>query len=292
MPNVVCFRPWEVRSVEELDAVLKALESVKRMAPNGEDYWMARDIQSILGYEEWRNFEGVVERAKLACESAGFRVTYHFVDTTKKISGGKGAQLKRADCYLTRYACYLIAMNGDSSKPEISTAQSYFAAQARRQELQDQSKRIALRERVRRGNTVLFGTAKSAGVQRYALFTDAGYRGLYGMGLKDIKAHKRIANSEDLLDRAGHAELAANEFRITQTQQKLERERIQGEPAAMATHRAVGKEVRDAIQRIGGTMPEDLPVEEPIRKLLAAHKRREKLVGQPRLALREGKDKA
>jgi DNA-damage-inducible protein D len=221
----------------------------------------------------------------MACESTGFRVTYHFLDTKKVISAGKGAKLERADCYLTRYACYLVAMNGDSTKPEISTAQSYFAAQTRKQELRDQEKRILLRDRVRRGNTVLAGTARNAGVRRFGIFTDAGYRGLYGMGLKEIKTRKRLPPSADLLDRAGHAELAANEFRITQTQQKLERERIQGEELAIVTHRAVGTEVRDAIKRIGGTMPEDLPIEPPIKKVIAEHNKRKKELGQPRLSL-------
>ncbi len=258
-----------------LDSVLRNLENVKHLAPNGEDYWMGRDIQTILGYDTWENFYTVIQKAVVACESAGFKVMYHFRDTTKLISAGKGAQLQRADCFLTRYACYLIAMNGDSRKAEISSAQSYFAAQTRRQELRDQEKRIALRDRVRRGNNMLAGTAIHAGVQRMAIFTDAGYRGLYGMGLKEVKNRKRISLSTDLLDRAGHAELAANEFRITQTQQKLERERIRGEELAIVTHRSVGAEVRGAIKRIGGTMPEDLPIEEPIKKVIAAHKKRQ-----------------
>jgi DNA-damage-inducible protein D len=271
--------------MEGLDAVIKALESIKRMAPNGEDYWMGRDIQPVLGYDTWESFYNVIQKAMSACESAGFKVVYHFRDTTKVITGGKGAKLQRGDCYLTRYACYLVAMNGDARKAEISTAQSYFAAQTRRQELRDQEKRIALRERVRRGNNVLAGTAVNAGVKRFGIFTDAGYRGLYGMGLKEIKTRKRLPVSADLLDRAGHAELAANEFRITQTQQKLERERIQGEELAISTHRAVGAEERQAIQRIGGTMPEDLPLESPIKKLIAAHNKRKKEVEQPKLGL-------
>ena len=271
--------------MDSLESVIKSLESVKHLAPNGEDYWMGRDIQAILGYDTWENFSGVIQKSKMACESAGFRVIYHFRDTTKMISGGKGAKLVRADCYLTRYACYLVAMNGDSRKAEISTAQSYFAAQTRRQELREQEKRIVLRERVRRGNNVLAGTAVNAGVRRMGIFTDAGYRGLYGMGLKEIKSRKRLPQSADLLDRSGHAELAANEFRITQTQQKLERDRIQGEEIAIATHRSVGAEVRDAISRIGGTMPENLPVEEPIKKVIAAHQKRQKELTQPPLGL-------
>jgi DNA-damage-inducible protein D len=271
--------------MDSLDSVIKDLENVKRMAPNGEDYWMGRDIQAILGYDTWENFYTVIQKAMMACESAGFKVMYHFRDTTKVISAGKGAKLQRADCYLTRYACYLIAMNGDSRKAEISTSQSYFAAQTRRQEIRDQDKRIALRERVRRGNTVLAGTAMGAGVKRMGIFVDSGYRGLYGMGLKEIKKHKRLPASAELLDRAGHAELAANEFRITQTQQKLERERIQGEALAIETHKSVGAEVRAAIKRIGGTMPEDLPVEEPIKKLIAAQQKRQKESVQPSLGL-------
>ncbi len=275
------------KNMNPLDSVIKALEAKKRFAPNGEDYWMAREIQPILGYERWENFETVIEKSKTSCESAGFKVTYHFLDTTKVISAGKGAKLSRADCYLTRYACHLIAMNGDSSKPEISTAQAYFAIQTYRQELSDQGKRIALRERVRKGNNILAGTARNAGVKRFGLFTDAGYRGLYGMGLQEIKVRKRILQDEDLLDRAGHAELAANEFRITQTQQKLERERTQGENAAIRIHHDVGSEVRDAIDRIGGTMPEDLPAEEPIKHLIAAQKKSKKKLQQQELRFKK-----
>ena len=263
-----------------VDVVMAALDEKKREAPNGEDYWMARDIQPVLGYAEWRSFQGVIEKAKTACGGSGINPKYHFVDTTKVIEAGKGAKLERADCYLTRYACYLIAMNGESSKPEVATAQAYFAVQTRRQELSDQEKRLQLRERVRKSNKLLAGTARSVGVTRFAVFNDAGYRGLYGMGLADIKARKGIPPKEDLLDCAGRAELAANDFRATQTQQKIEREGIRGEGPAINAHRVVGQEVRAAIRRIGGTMPEDLPKEEPIRKLIAAQKKKQRSIGQ------------
>ena len=271
--------------MEPLDFVIRALDERKRVARNGEDYWMGRDIQPILGYDRWENFDGVIKKAKLACQNAGFNPDYHFLETTKVIMAGKGAKLQRADWYLTRYACYLIAMNGDSSKAEIATAHTYFAAQTRRQEISEQEKRIALRDRVRKGNKLLAGTAKSAGVKRLGLFTDAGYRGLYGMGLTEIKSRKKIPPKEDLLDCAGRAELAANEFRITQTQQKIERERIQGEGPAIHAHRTVGEQVRDAIGRIGGTMPEDLPKEEPIKKLIDAQNRDKKKLNQGKLNL-------
>jgi DNA-damage-inducible protein D len=253
--------------MEPLDFVMRALDEKKRVAPNGEDYWMGRDLQSIFGYDKWDNFESAIRRARAACEASGVKPAYHFLDTKKVITAGKGAQLERADWYLTRYACYLIAMNGESIKPEVATAQTYFAVQTRRQELSEQEKRVALRDRVRVSNKMLFGTAKQAGVVCFPLFNDQGYRGLYGMGLADIKRRKKIPHHDDLLDRAGRAELAANEFRITQTQQKLERGRIQGEQAAMHVHRQVGEEVRDAIRRIGGVPPENLPIEEPIRKV-------------------------
>src|ERR1039458_3365367 len=175
-----------------LDVVMVALDGKKREAPNGEDYWMARDIQAILGYGRWENFQSVIQKARAACSGSDVNPDYHFLDTTKVIRAGKGAKLERADCYLTRYACYLIAMNGDSSKPEVATAQTYFAVQTRRQELSDQEKRIALRERVRRGNKQLAGTARGAGVKRFGIFNDAGYQGLYGMGLADIKIRKKI----------------------------------------------------------------------------------------------------
>jgi DNA-damage-inducible protein D len=259
-----------------LDVVMVALDGKKREAPNGEEYWMARDIQLVLGYANWQNFQTVIEKAKTACDGSGVNSRYHFIGTSKVIESGKGAKLERADCYLTRYACYLIAMNGDSGKPEVATAQTYFAVQTRRQELSDQEKRIALRDRVRKGNKLLAGVARGAGVKRFAVFNDAGYRGLYGMGLADIKLRKRIPAKEDLLDCAGRAELAANEFRVTQTHQKLEREGIRGEGPATHAHLVVGGEVREAIRRIGGTMPEDLPTEEPIKKLIAAQKKKAK----------------
>jgi DNA-damage-inducible protein D len=270
--------------MESLATVMAALDNKKREAPNGEDYWMARDIQTILGYDRWENLQAVILKARTACSGSGVNPDYHFLDTTKVIRAGKGAKLERGDCYLTRYACYLIAMNGDSTKAEVATAQTYFAVQTRRQEISDREKRIALRDRVRKGYKILHGTARGAGVTRFGLFNDAGYRGLYGMGLAEIKQRKNIPAKEDLLDCAGRAELA-NEFRVTQTQQKLERERIQGESAAIHAHRIVGGEVREAIKRIGGTMPENLPKEEPIKKLIADQKKQAKKLQSPGLDL-------
>jgi DNA-damage-inducible protein D len=260
----------------ELDSVHKALDAVKNVSKGGIEYWRGRDIQSVLGYATWENFEGVIKRAKVSCESTGEDSINHFRDTTKMVVVGSGAEVKVRDCFLDRYACYLIAMSGDTSKPEIGIAQAYFAVRTRLSELEDalsdDEKRILLRDRVKDANKYLNMAAKKAGVQNYGLFHDAGYRGLYGLTNADIKRRKGIPKNEDLLDCAGRVELAANEFRITQAEDRLTKQKIQGEKAAAFTHHQVGQEVRNSIKKIGGTMPENLPAEVPIKKLKAARK--------------------
>jgi DNA-damage-inducible protein D len=236
---------------------------------------MARDLQPLLGYTSWENFANVIEKAKMACESAGVDAGDQFHDATKGIQAGKGAEVQRTDMFLSRYACYLIAMNGDPRKAEVGLAQTYFAVQTRRQEIRDQNpelRRVEMRQRVKEANRGLNSAAKDAGVQNYGLFHDAGYRGLYGLGLQDIKARKGIPSKDDLLDRAGRVELAANEFRITQAEDKLRREQVKGETHAIQTHREVGQAVRTTIQQLGGVLPENLRAEPSIKKLASARK--------------------
>ncbi|MDO8750765.1 MAG: DNA damage-inducible protein D [Dehalococcoidia bacterium] len=257
----------------------QAFDAAKRMNKKGTEYWLARDLQQLLGYTTWRTFEEAVTRAKMACESSGTDTRNHFADVNKMIPIGKGAQRQVTDVAMTRYGVYLTAMNGDPSKPEIAAAMTYFAVQTRRQELSDQQDavetRIKLRDRVKSANTHLASAAKHAGVENFGLFHDAGYRGLYSKGLQDIKMHKGIGAKEDLLDRAGRAELAANEFRITQTEDALSKQGIVGDQEARVTHRRVGSEVRATIKKIGGTMPEDLPPEPSIKKLRGKQKPKE-----------------
>lgn len=268
--------------MENLDSIINQLNEARRISPKGKEYWMARDIQTILGYSSWENFSGVIEKARMACESAGVLPDYHFHDIMKEIAAGKGARGQRKDCYLSRYACYLIAMNGRTDKPEIGAAQTYFAVQTRKQEIQEklttQERRLQLRNRVKMANKNLNSAAKQSGVMRYALFHDAGYRGLYEMGLSDIKRKKGIPEKEDLLDCASRAELAANEFRITQTEVKLVRDKINTEKDAMETHKKVGSEVRATIRKLNGVMPEDLPAEPSIKKLAHSRKKKTKAI--------------
>ena len=247
-------------------SINEQFERLAKVAENGKPYWTARELMVVLDYRTWRDFRQVTERAQESCEAAGHVATNHFVRMLKMVSIGSGARREREDIVLSQYACYLVAMNGDPSKAEVAAAQAYFVEQTYKQEQQQQltdlERRAMLRDRVRDANRTLFGVARGAGVsnQMFGVFNDAGYRGLYGeRGLKEIKRLKKIGDKDDLLDCIGHTELAANEFRVTQAQDKLKREQVHGEAAAIRTHHSVGLAVRRTIEELGGTMPEKLP---------------------------------
>jgi DNA-damage-inducible protein D len=262
------------------------LDGLKRVHANGSFFWMARDLMPVLGYATWENFKKAIIRAKSSCESSGGNCEDHFRDTTKKVSIGSGAEVAREDCFLSKYACYLVAMNGDTRKPVIGAAQAYFVVQTSKQErfddLVEAEKRIEFRDRVASHNRELNSAARESGVlsNNFGLFHDAGYRGLYEMSLREIKANKGIPEKDALLDCAGRVELAANDFRITQTEQKLRSEKIQGEQTAINTHFAIGQQVRETIKKIGGPTPEKLPAETHIKKLKSALKKTKKLKAQ------------
>jgi DNA-damage-inducible protein D len=251
----------------------QTFEALRQVNEHGAEYWSARDLQAILGYSQWRRFEDAIKRAITSCESSGNDPDYHFAGAGKPIVGGKGAVQVAADYHLSRFACYLIAQNGDPRKTEIAQAQKYFAIQARRQELSDQAaadmERLELRKQTSEEFKALSGAAQDAGVQNkmFGVFHDAGYRGLYGIGSAAIKARKAIPEKDNLLDRMNATELAANQFRMTQTRDKLARDAINNQSKAIQTHEQVGKEVRDAIKRIGGTLPEQIPPAEHIKEV-------------------------
>ncbi|MCX6807377.1 MAG: DNA damage-inducible protein D [Patescibacteria group bacterium] len=242
-------------------------EQIKKINRHGQEFWSARDLMSPLGYSRWENFEEAISRAKESCKNSRQAVSDHFRDITKMIEIAPGtakeAKRKILDYDLSRYACYLIAQNGDPRKEEIAFAQTYFAIQTRKQEIQEQlvedSKRVFLRAEMKEHNKQLAKAAKKAGVCNYGNFQDYGYMGLYGgTRQKDVHAKKKLKPKEALLDHMGSEELAANLFRATQAEAKLKRENIFGENKANKAHYDVGKKVRQTIEEIGGTMPENL----------------------------------
>ncbi len=266
-----------------MDVNTPDFDSIKQISPYEVEYWSARTLASLLGYSLWQNFERAINRAITACRQVGQKVEDHFIGATKMVTLGSGAQREVKDYLLSRFACFLIAQNGDPRKPEIAHAQAYFAVATRQNELAQlydaQQARLHLRERVSEDNRKLADAAAQAGVlsRSFGAFQNAGYHGLYsGRDVATLKEQKGIAADEDILDRMGRAELAANDFRITQTEEKLRKEGVIGQTAAMETHYEVGRTVRKAIEEIGGTMPEDLPAEPSIAPLLQSTRRRRK----------------
>lgn len=248
----------------------KIFENIKHVNEYGQEFWYARDLQRVLTYSQWRYFLEVIFKAMDACEASGNKVDDHFAEVRKLVQIGSGAERKVEDYMLTRYACYLIVMNGDSRKEVIALGQTYFAVKTRQQELIDDyeqlsedQKRLAIRNEIREHNKSLAEAAKNAGVvepRDYAIFQNRGYQGLYGgLGAKDIHTRKGLKKSQQILDHMGSTELAANLFRATQTDEKLRRDQVVGKKEAGDVHFQVGQKVRQTIKELGGTMPEDLP---------------------------------
>lgn len=263
-------------------------EEIKHVEPDGSEYWTSRSMAKVLGYSDFRNFLQVVSKAKEACNNSSQEVSDHFVDITDMINIGKGGKRQIEDVKLSRYACYLIVQNADPAKEAVAVGQTYFAIQTRIAEIKqmeefnritsENEKRIFLRNELTRHNLRLADTAKIAGVIApidYAIFQNHGYKGLYGgLDAKGIHEKKGLKKSQKILDHMGSTELAANLFRATQTEEKLRRECIIGKDNANETHQKVGKKVRQTIKELGGTMPEELPSAEDIKKLETKKKKK------------------
>ena len=254
--------------MNELDKNNQSFEEIKHIDESGAEFWYARELMNVLGYKDWRYFDAVIQKAKVACQNSEIPYIDHFVVDNKMVGIGSGAKREQKDYKLTRYACYLIAQNSNPRLKIVALAQTYFAVQTRKQELTEKEysmltedeKRFYQRNLTRKGNYSLNQTAKKAGVKNFDKFHNSGYKGLYnGETADDIAKRKGLRYREDILDNMGSDELIANLFRISQTEQKLRKDNIQGEEEANTTHYEVGKKVRKAIADIGGTMPEDLP---------------------------------
>ena len=256
-------------------------ERIRKVDENGNEYWEARELQCVLEYTQWRRFESVINKAKEACKNSKVNTGDHFADVGKMVDIGSKTKRETKDYKLSRYACYLIAQNGDSRKEVIALAQTYFAIQTRKQELSEKEynsltedeKRFYQRDLTRKGNYSLNLAARNAGVKNFDKFHNAGYKGLYnGETADDIAKRKGLRYREDILDNMGSDELIINLFRISQTEQKLKREKINGESKANDAHYEVGSKIRETIKELGGTMPEDLPTPKKSLKELEKEK--------------------
>lgn len=256
-------------------------EQIKQIDENQNEYWSARTLAKALDYSDFRNFISVIEKAKEACINSKQKIEDHIVEFDEMVAIGSGAERSFPSYKLSRYACYLIVQNADPSKDVVANGQTYFAVQTRIQEIRqmeeynslssEDEKRLFLRNEMIKHNIQLVAAAKDAGVIQpidYAIFQNHGYMGLYGgLDAKAIHKHKGLKKSQNILDHMGSTELAANLFRATQTEEKLVRENIKGKQKANQTHYEVGKKVRKTIEELGGTMPEELPTAESIKKL-------------------------
>ena len=264
----------------------KIFEEIKHIDELSHEYWFARELMPVLGYSKWDNFHKVINQAMTACKNSGIDIYEQFLEAGKLSINVNGGKRRIIDYKLSRYACYLIVQNSDSSKPVVALGQTYFAIQTRKQELSEleynnlteDEKRLYRRNQARKGNYNLNQTAVKSGVKDLARFHNAGYKGLYnGETADDIFKRKKLRYREDILDNMGSEELADNIFRIAQTDAKLKRDNVDNEYTAKSVHYEVGKEVRNSIKRLGGTMPEDLPTPEKSLKELEKDKNNKQL---------------
>lgn len=294
-PNEVTELVENAAEADSIDALIDQFEDAGRDGGHGDKIWFARELQVLLGYQKWDKFEQVIERAMLACENAGHPASNHFQEvfpqTGKNPRGGRPSK----DFQLDRYACYLIAQNASSAMKQVAFAQTYFAIQTRRQELADRDgvdfgtltenqKRLYLRNQVVEQNKLLAKAAKGAGVQNteFGKFYNRGYQGLYGgRNMDEVRSYKALPAKAQILDHMGSTELAANLFRITQTEERLRSKGIRGSEAACTAHYEVGLKVRETMKELSGIMPEDLPVAENVKKIAAQERKQQRMRAIP-----------
>ncbi len=261
-----------------------SFERIKTTDESGIEWWSSRELAKVLTYTDYRNFLDVMRKAWTSCLNSGQDPKHHFVRVTEKILIGKGAEREVETWLMSRYVCYLTVQNADPKKTIVAQAQTYFAIQTRRAEkylvrpfTEEEEKRLMLRREMKKHNSRLASAAKDAGVitnKDYGVFQNAGYKGLYGgLDRSDIHFRKGLAKNQEILDHMGSTELAANLFRATQTEDKLRREGVKGKDNANRTHFEVGKKVRETIMELGGTMPEELPTPESVKRLENRQKR-------------------
>ena len=277
----------EMILLNDIDKTNKSFEDIKHIDENGVEFWYARELMKVLSYKDWRYFDAVIEKAKIACQNSEITDIDHFVVDNKMVEIGSGAKREQKDYKLTRYACYLIAQNANPRLKIVALAQTYFAVQTRKQEINEKEyslltedeKRFYQRNLTKKGNYSLNQTAKKAEVKNFDKFHNSGYKGLYnGETADNIAKRKGLRYREDILDNMGSEELAANLFRITQTESRLKKDNICIEKEANKTHYNIGKNIREVIAKNGGTMPEDLPT--PKKSLKQLEKENKKMLNK------------
>ena len=281
---------------EIIKATEQIFESIKHIDENGIEFWYARELMVTLAYKDWRYFDAVVEKARIACQNSEILDTDHFVVDNKMVEIGSGAKREQKDYKLTRYACYLIAQNANPRLKAVALAQTYFAVKTRERELTEEQyqqlsedeRRLYNRVTVKNRNKYLFNTAMASGVKNYGKFNNAGYQGLYdGETAEDIARRKGLKENQAILDYMNSEELGANIFRITQTDALLKTNKVSTEDEACSTHNQVGRVVRAAIEKLGGTMPEDLPTpKKSIQEIEKEQRKRKKLKGTSKKELK------
>ena len=265
----------ELTQVEAQPHIMEALEAAKRLTEQSQEYWSARDLGPILGYPVWQNFMALIERAEAAMALNGKEASHHFMAVHRLMEVGGGGRVEGRDYWLSRAASYLIAINGDpTGRPEIASAQIYFATKTRQMELENQvgadRKRIQARDKVTKAFKAVSEVAQAAGVQNrmQAVFHGERFQGIYEMSRTEISAAKGLSDDENLIEFAGAFELSMHEFQMNLAADVIANEGIKNQRQAIARNRSVAEEVRQAVINSRGRLPENLPLEkEPIKAI-------------------------